>query len=200
VLGCATGEEAYSIGSCCRAHGENGRALQVQIFAPISMAGACRGRVGRYRTSIADDMSGTLARWFVREGDNYCVVKNAGDVHPSPAQRHQGRAVLKLTGVLPHLLIYLNGELQIASFRCFTSPAVERFLFLAFGECDAASKTVFAGRSPGRIFRKLRQHAAGKFRSPLPHSTRSYGAGCHTQVSIWAEAARTYRRSLAPPM
>ena len=50
---------------------------QTQIFATdIDGRALAAARVGRYRTTIEDNMSAErLARWFVREGDTYCVVK-----------------------------------------------------------------------------------------------------------------------------
>ncbi len=78
VLGCATGEEAYSIGILLREHmAKLEAAPQVQIFATdIDGRALAAARVGRYRTDIEGDMSPErLARWFVREGDTYCVVK-----------------------------------------------------------------------------------------------------------------------------
>jgi len=78
VLGCATGEEAYSIGILLREHiATLDSAPQVQIFATdIDGRALATARVGRYRTNIEQDMSPErLARWFVREGDTYCVKK-----------------------------------------------------------------------------------------------------------------------------
>jgi two-component system CheB/CheR fusion protein len=78
VLGCATGEEAYSIGILLREHvAKLNSPPQTQIFATdIDGRALAAARVGRYRTTIEDNMSAErLARWFVREGDTYCVVK-----------------------------------------------------------------------------------------------------------------------------
>src|SRR5262249_18360874 len=78
VLGCATGEEAYSIGILLREHiAKLDSPPQVQIFATdIDGRALAAARVGRYRTNIEADMPAErLARWFVREGDTYCVVK-----------------------------------------------------------------------------------------------------------------------------
>src|SRR5215469_13819873 len=69
VLGCATGEEAYSIGILLREHMATvDSPPQVQIFATdIDGRALATARVGRYRTSIEHDMSAErLARWFVR--------------------------------------------------------------------------------------------------------------------------------------
>lgn len=78
VLGCATGEEAYSIGILLSEHLqkiENGPAIQ--IFATDLDARALgAARAGRYSSAIAEHVSAErLARWFVKEGDTYRVVK-----------------------------------------------------------------------------------------------------------------------------
>src|SRR3712207_7038106 len=50
-------------------------------------------RVGRYKTSIEADVSPErLARWFVREGETYCVVKELrerSEEHTSELQSRQ---------------------------------------------------------------------------------------------------------------
>ena len=72
VLGCATGDEAYSIGILLREQMAKLDVMpQVQIFATdIDGRALATARVGRYRTEIENDMSPErLARWFVREGD-----------------------------------------------------------------------------------------------------------------------------------
>jgi two-component system CheB/CheR fusion protein len=78
VLGCATGEEAYSIGILLAEHlSRIDEAPSVQIFATDLDARALGvARAGRYPQTIASDVSPErLARWFVKEGDTYCVVK-----------------------------------------------------------------------------------------------------------------------------
>ena len=66
VLGCATGEEAYSIAILLREHMARLDAPpSVQIFATdIDGKALAAARVGRYRTNIENDMSAErLARW-----------------------------------------------------------------------------------------------------------------------------------------
>src|SRR5262249_40283763 len=59
VLGCATGEEAYSIGILLREHMATIESTpQVQIFATdIDGRALAAARVGRYRTNIEADMT-----------------------------------------------------------------------------------------------------------------------------------------------
>ncbi|WP_423209957.1 CheR family methyltransferase [Paracoccus yeei] len=78
VLGCATGEEAYSIAILLREHmAQMDHPPGVQIFATDLDARALgMARAGRYSASIATHIRpDRLARWFVREGDTYCVSK-----------------------------------------------------------------------------------------------------------------------------
>lgn len=78
VLGCATGEEAYSIAILLAEHLETlDHGPTVQIFATDLGARALAvARAGRYANTIADHVTPErLARWFVKEGETYCVVK-----------------------------------------------------------------------------------------------------------------------------
>ncbi|MFB2607086.1 CheR family methyltransferase, partial [Rhizobium phaseoli] len=78
VLGCATGEEAYSIAMLLREHmATMDYPPDVQIFATDLDARALGiARAGRYSAAITSQVQPErLARWFVREGDTFCVVK-----------------------------------------------------------------------------------------------------------------------------
>ncbi len=78
VLGCSTGAEAYSIGILLREHMARLNTVpHVQIFASdIDGRALATARVGRYTEAITKDVSPErLARWFVKEGNTYCVVK-----------------------------------------------------------------------------------------------------------------------------
>ncbi|WOH78372.1 CheR family methyltransferase [Bradyrhizobium sp. BEA-2-5] len=162
VLGCATGEEAYSIAILLREHMAGlDSAPQVQIFATdIDGRALAAARVGRYRTSIEADMtSERLARWFVREGDTYCVVKELREmcifsqhnvIKDAPFSR------LDLVSCR-NLLIYLNAELQnrvIPLFHFALLP--DRYLFLGNSENVTRHPKLFVPIDRrARIFRKL---------------------------------------------
>lgn len=162
VLGCATGEEAYSIGILLREHmAKLDAAPQVQIFATdIDGHALAAARVGRYRTSIEDDMSPErLARWFVREGDTYYVVKELREM--CIFSRHnviKDAPFSKLDLVsCRNLLIYLNTELQnrvIPLFHFALLP--NRFLFLGNSQNVTRHPKLFAPVDRrARIFEKL---------------------------------------------
>lgn len=162
VLGCATGEEAYSIAILLREYmARMDAAPQVQIFATdIDGRALAAARVGRYRTSIEADMtSERLARWFVREGDTYCVVKELREmcifsqhnvIKDAPFSR------LDLVSCR-NLLIYLNAELQnrvIPLFHFALLP--DRYLFLGNSENVTRHPKLFVPIDRrARIFRKL---------------------------------------------
>jgi two-component system CheB/CheR fusion protein len=162
VLGCATGEEAYSIGILLREHMAKLDAVpHVQIFATdIDGRALAAARVGRYRTSIEDDMSPErLARWFVREGDTYCVVKELREMCIFSQHNVIKDAPFSKLDLVScrNLLIYLNAELQnrvIPLFHFALLPA--RFLFLGNSENVTRHPKLFAPVDRrARIFKKL---------------------------------------------
>ncbi|HZR72825.1 CheR family methyltransferase, partial [Bradyrhizobium sp.] len=162
VLGCATGEEAYSIGILLREHmAKLDTAPQVQIFATdIDGRALAAARVGRYRTSIEDDMSAErLARWFVREGDTYCIVKELREMCIFSQHNVIKDAPFSKLDLVScrNLLIYLNAELQnrvIPLFHFALLP--NRFLFLGNSENVTRHPKLFAPVDRrARIFKKL---------------------------------------------
>jgi two-component system CheB/CheR fusion protein len=162
VLGCATGEEAYSIGILLREHLTTlDSPPQVQIFATdIDGRALAAARVGRYRTNIEDDMSAErLARWFVREGDTYCVVKELREMCIFSQHNVIKDAPFSKLDLVScrNLLIYLNAELQnrvIPLFHFALLP--DRFLFLGNSENVTRHPKLFVPVDRrARIFRKL---------------------------------------------
>ena len=162
VLGCATGEEAYSIGILLREYmAKLDSAPQVQIFATdIDGRALATARVGRYRTTIEADMSPErLARWFVREGDTYCVVKELREMCIFSQHNVIKDAPFSKLDLVScrNLLIYLNGELQnrvIPLFHFALLP--ERFLFLGNSENVTRHPKLFSPVDRrARIFKKL---------------------------------------------
>ncbi len=192
VLGCATGEEAYSIAILLREHmAKLDSPPQVQIFATdIDGRALAAARVGRYRTSIEHDMSPErLARWFVREGDTYCVVKELREMCIFSQHNVIKDAPFSKLDLVScrNLLIYLNAELQnrvIPLFHFALLPG--RFLFLGNSENVTRHPKLFAPVDRrARIFRKLETGtrlppefpittAAGRAHVELPHP-RNFG-------------------------
>lgn len=192
VLGCATGEEAYSIGILLREHmAALDSAPQVQIFATdIDGRALATARVGRYRLNIEQDMSPErLARWFVREGDTYCVVKELREMCIFSQHNVIKDAPFSKLDLVScrNLLIYLNAELQnrvIPLFHFALLP--DRFLFLGNSENVTRHPKMFAPVDRrARIFTKLEtgtrlppefpiSTAAGRAPVELPQ-VRSFG-------------------------
>ncbi len=162
VLGCATGEEAYSIGILLREHmAKLDVAPQVQIFATdIDGRALAAARVGRFRTTIENDMSPErLARWFVREGDTYCVVKELREMCIFSQHNVIKDAPFSKLDLVScrNLLIYLNSDLQnrvIPLFHFALLP--DRFLFLGNSENVTRHARLFTPVDRrARIFKKL---------------------------------------------
>ncbi len=162
VLGCSTGEEAYSIAILLR---EFAATLDVpphmQIFASdIDGRALAVARVGRYTQAIAKDMTPErLGRWFVKEGNTYCIVRELREmcifsqhsvIRDTPFSR------LDLVSCR-NLLIYLDTDLQsrvIPVFHFALRPS--GFLFLGNSESVAHFDTLFAPVNRSfRIFQKV---------------------------------------------
>lgn len=162
VLGCATGEEAYSIAILLREHMATlDHPPDAQIFATDLDARALNlARAGRYTDAIADHIRpDRLERWFLREGDTYCVSKELREmcifsphniVKDAPFSRIDIRSCR-------NLLIYLNGDLQnrvIPIFHFSLRPG--GVLFLGSSENVTRHQKLFAPVDrKNRLFRRL---------------------------------------------
>jgi len=83
VPGCATGEEVYSIAICLLEYlGPHAKTTSIQIFGTdISPEALEKARAGRYIENIARNVSAErLERFFVRDGEYYCVDKTVRDL------------------------------------------------------------------------------------------------------------------------
>jgi two-component system CheB/CheR fusion protein len=133
----------------------------VQIFATdIDGRALAAARVGRYRTDIEKDISAErIARWFVREGDTYCVVKELREMCIFSQHNVIKDAPFSKLDLVScrNLLIYLNSELQsrvIPLFHFALLPG--RYLFLGNSENVTRHPKLFAPVDRrARIFKKL---------------------------------------------
>lgn len=162
VLGCATGEEAYSIGILLREEMERRDVTpHVLIFATdIDSRALAAARVGRYPASIAGDVTPErLARWFAKEANTYCVVKELREMCIFSAHNVIRDAPFSKLDLVScrNLLIYLNTELQnrlIPLFHFALLP--DRFLFLGNSENVTRHMRLFAPVDRRvRVFRKI---------------------------------------------
>ena len=162
TLGCATGEEAYSIAILLSEYLEtidNGPAIQ--IFATdLDARSLGAARAGRYSSAISDHVTPErLARWFVKEGDTYRVVKELREMCIFSPHNLIKDAPFSRIDLLScrNLLIYLNTELQnrvIPIFHFSLRPG--GVLFLGTSENVTRHPKLFAPVDRrNRIFRRL---------------------------------------------
>ena len=163
VLGCATGEEAYSIAILLR---EKMAALdhppEAQIFATDLDARALSlARAGRY---AADAIAGhvrpdRLKRWFQREGDTYCVSKELREMCIFSPHNIVKDAPFSRIDILScrNLLIYLNTDLQNRVIPIFHfSLRTGGLLFLGSSENVSRHQKLFAPADrKNRVFHRL---------------------------------------------
>lgn len=213
VLGCSTGEEAYSLAMLLREHAATLDAPPlIQIFASdIDGRGLAVARVGRYPSAIADRVSAErLERWFVREANTYlvsrelreiCVFSQHSLVKDPPFSR------LDLVSCR-NLLIYLDADLQNRVVPMFHF-ALRRggYLFLGTSENVSRHARLFSPVERGfRVFRKLetgsRVHSdfpltAGVVRTPaVPVATRN-PATSHKLTRLGERIAERYAPAFA---
>jgi two-component system CheB/CheR fusion protein len=169
VAGCATGEEAYSIGMLLLEEAARHEARpHLQIFATdLDVRALAAARDGRYPATIAADVSeARLRRHFTREGDHYQVRDELRDIvlfalHDllkDPPFSHVDVVSCR------NVMIYLDRELQeqvCGTFHYALTPG--GLLFLGAAET--------ADYPPGH-FRSLDRHAR-IYRSTLAPGTRA---------------------------
>ncbi|HTG38938.1 CheR family methyltransferase [Sphingomonas sp.] len=150
VLGCSTGEEAYSIAMLLKEHGAAlGLKPRIQIFATdIDNRALAHARAGRYTEAVTAALSPErLARWFSKEGATYvvsdelrecCIFSQHSIVRDAPFSR------IDLVSCR-NLLIYMDRETQdrvIPMFHFALNP--DGYLFLGTSETVSRHGRLFA--------------------------------------------------------
>lgn len=162
VLGCATGEEAYSIAILLREHMATLDHLpEVQIFATDLDARALNiARAGRYTDTIAEHIRpDRVDRWFIREGNTFCVAKELREMCIFSPHNIVKDAPFSRIHILScrNLLIYLDGDLQNRVIPIFHfSLRTGGVLFLGSSENVTRHQKLFAPVDrKNRVFRRL---------------------------------------------
>jgi two-component system, chemotaxis family, CheB/CheR fusion protein len=158
VAGCATGEEAYSIGMLLLEHASKLHdPPQLQVFATdIDEDALAEARLGRYPDTISVDVSPErLQRFFVRDASGYRVNQELRELvlfSPHNLLRDPPFSRLDLVSSR-NLLIYLNREAQnrvLSIFHFGLKP--EGYLFLGSSESAEGSAMFSALEPKSRIF------------------------------------------------
>ncbi|WP_245515469.1 CheR family methyltransferase [Rhizobium deserti] len=191
VLGCATGEEAYSIAMLLREHMASlDYPPEVQIFATDLDARALAiARAGRYSAAISSQVrSDRLARWFVREGDTYCVAKDLREMCIFSPHNIVKDAPFSRVDILScrNLLIYLDSDLQnrvIPIFHFSLRPS--GILFLGSSENVTRHSKLFAPVDrKSRLFRRLETATRVIPDFPLSSRARSLDVSLPSQTPL----------------
>jgi two-component system CheB/CheR fusion protein len=149
-VGCATGEEAYSLAMLLSEYASRlSQPPKLQVFATdIDDRAIGEGRDGQYPATLTADVSpGRVARFFVKEGDRYRVKKELREmvlfaIHN--ALRDPPFSRIDLISCR-NLLIYLNREMQERLLRIFHfALRPEGFLFLGASESAEIAPTFFS--------------------------------------------------------
>lgn len=173
VPGCATGEEAYTIGMLLLEEaGRRDLQPEIHVFGSDLDAGALSvAREGRFPATIeADVMEERLQRFFQREGDHYRVRRELRDIMLFAGHnvlRDPPFSRLDLISCR-NLLIYLDRELQHQLCKTFHYALnAEGFLFLGASEsADSPDELFTPVDRDARIFRAVAVN--GPKRATLP--------------------------------
>ncbi|MFZ0591218.1 MAG: CheR family methyltransferase, partial [Bryobacteraceae bacterium] len=185
VVGCASGEEAYSVAILLHEYASHlsGPAPKIKIFATdIDERGLEMARKGRYPESIAEQMSPErLARYFIKEGDAYqinrelremCIFSSHSFIKDPPFSRLD---LITCRNVMIYLGLDLQGKV-VPIFHYALRPG--GYLFLGPAENVNSHGELFRSvDKTHRIFQKKEAfpHPAVEF--PLAEVKRPHHSG-----------------------
>jgi two-component system CheB/CheR fusion protein len=170
--GCATGEEAYTIGMLLLEEAARRDVRpEIQIFASdLDGSALAVGREGRFPTTIEADISeARLRRFFVREGDHYVVRRELRDIilfanHSLLRDPPFSRVDLISCR---NLLIYLDRELQNQVCNTF-HYALNLGGYLFLGASESADHPAGLFKPVDRDARLYRSTATSREGRPAP--------------------------------
>ncbi len=167
VVGCSTGEEAYSVAMLLEEQVEHPEeAPKIQIFASdIDEEGLATARDARYPRSIEADVSEEhLERFFEAEEDHYRVKQHLQDrivFAPHSVLRDPPFSQIDLI-TCRNLLIYLRPEAQRHAFEVFHyALRGQGYLFLGEAETAEASR-LFRPVDSGHCIYQAREHTGDR--------------------------------------
>jgi two-component system CheB/CheR fusion protein len=177
VPGCASGEEVYSIAICLVEYlGARLAGTKIQVFgSDVSVDALETARAGRYIENIARNVSPErLERFFVRDGDHYCVKKSIRTL--CTFARHNVATDPPFSRIdlvsCRNLLIYLDPMLQRTVMPLFHyALAPDGVLMLGPSESVGASSELFSliPSVSSKLYSK--NPSPGRPRMGLPAST-----------------------------
>ena len=219
VLGCSTGQEAYSIAMAFVEAAENAsRMRKLQVFATdLNEALLDKARHGLYAKSLADDVSPErLRRFFVEEEGGYRVVKSLREMVVFARQNLISDPPFSRMDLIScrNLLIYLEPSLQkkaLPTFHYALKP--EGFLFLGASESiggftdlfepvDKKHKIYSRKAAPTPAFHlPVKSAAMSRQRplAPLPMGPGEAPVGLRAELDAQREADRITVNQFAPP-
>ena len=211
--GCATGEEAYTIGILLLEEAARQQIRpEIQVFGSDLDTGALAiAREGRFPATIEADLTeGRIRRFFSREGDHYRVRRELRDVMLFASHSLLRDPPFSRLDVIScrNLLIYLDKELQqqVCSTFCY---ALNPGGFLFLGSSETADQPAGLFRTidrDARIYRSI--GAVGDKRPTLPvlissHTTEQGRPSARSPASRSIVSDATLHRQMlekvAPP-
>jgi two-component system CheB/CheR fusion protein len=212
VVGCATGEEAYSVAILLLEQAADSAVPidQVQVFATdIDEEALATAREGRYPESIAADVPQRyLDRFFQKEGTEYVVQKSVRDrILFTPHSLLNDPPFSKLDLIsCRNLLIYLRRELQASVFDLFRYALNEGgLLFLGSSESvDQAdghfrvlekSHRIYERKAGGRVVPDLPSQSMAPPTAAVPPVQPTRSAGQPSEAALHRRLLEAY----APP-
>jgi two-component system CheB/CheR fusion protein len=217
VLGCSTGQEAYSV---AMAYSESvdslARAPKLQVFATdLNDKLLEKARAGLYAKSVESDISQErLHRFFAEEEGGYRVIKPLREAVVFARQNLVSDPPFSRMDLIccRNLLIYLEPSLQrkaLPTFHYALKP--EGFLFLGASESVGTFTDLFEtvdrkhkifakkpGPTPIKVLPAVQQRPRAKARLPIP-AQPSLPATMSTELSAQREADRLMVNEFAPP-
>ena len=218
VLGCSTGQEAYSLAMAfVEAAEESPRGRKLQMFATdLNDALLEKARQGFYTKSLAHDISPErLQRFFVEEEDGYRVDKTLRDMVVFARHNLISDPPFSRMDLIScrNLLIYLEPDLQKKALPTFHySLKSGGFLLLGASESIGGFSDLFEPvDKKHKIYVKKAVTIPALFQLPLPkeRDERSLPAlpgeqgevaeGVHRELDAHREADRIVLNRFAPP-